>query len=860
MLALLHSSKKYGKHLLVLFVYIRLLSGYSVRSQTPECQIYESFNINILFDKIGYKSFPALFEEPSGLYLPIDEMFEFLKIYRTITDDGQIIKGYIDNEKNRYEINLQQNNIIYKGQIFLFTADEAILDMGILYLKKELLSRVFGFNINFNFRSLSANFNSDFELPIQKWIKQEKARENLQKIKNEIVYDTIISRQYNWLNIGTASWSYSSNQSWDHQGETRFGLGFGAELIGGEANIWLNYSDQYGFDKYRQLYNWRYVNNQSEIVRQIQLGRINNRTISSIFVPVDGFSLSNTPTTLRKALGDYLISNYTEADWLVELYINNVLIDFVKADASGLYSFKVPVVYGTNEITLRFYGPNGEERLEEKTFNMPYNLLPKGEFEYKLSGGILLDSLHSKMGRAVANYGITRWLTASVGIEYLSSINRPDIPFFQASIQPIPKLIIIGEYAHKVRTKGTLNYTFPGNTVFTLEYSKFEKGQKAIIYNYLEDRMGSLSVPFHIKRLAGYFRNSLRQYIYPNFSYNTGDFTISGYYRNYNINISDYFNWSNIGRLTVYSNVSFSAKLRGEYTIGPSVQYNFTTGKIISYRAELEKRLKNRGYLSLAYEKNLISNYSGFNISMRYDLSCMTTYFSSCFTNRKIQTTEAASGSLASIKGNKYVHFDRRSTIGRSGICVEPFIDVNFNGIKDNGEHYVKNISVKCNGGQIVEREKDSIIYITGLEPFVDYSLILDESGFENIAWRIAQKNIKVCTDPNQFKRLRIPVCPMGEVSGLVVDADSNKAGIGRILVCIYDSNGVLISKVQSESDGYFSYFGLRPGNYTACIDSLQLLVLRKKTTTVSFNILENEMGDIVDVGNIVLSNTNQKN
>ena len=130
-------------------------------------------------------------------------------------------------------------------------------------------------------------------------------------------------------------------------------------------------------------------------------------------------------------------------------------------------------------------------------------------------------------------------------------------------------------------------------------------------------------------------------------------------------------------------------------------------------------------------------------------------------------------------------------------------------------------------------------------------SLVLDESEFQNIAWRLSKKSIRVCLDPNQFKKISLPVLPMGEVSGMVLD--DRQCGLGRVLVCVNDESGKLVASIQSEPDGYFTYFGLRPGKYVLSIDPQQLQILRKKAPEIPFTIRPDELGDLVDVGNVVL-------
>jgi outer membrane protein OmpA-like peptidoglycan-associated protein len=157
----------------------------------------------------------------------------------------------------------------------------------------------------------------------------------------------------------------------------------------------------------------------------------------------------------------------------------------------------------------------------------------------------------------------------------------------------------------------------------------------------------------------------------------------------------------------------------------------------------------------------------------------------------------------------------------------------------------------------VLHRKNDSIARVVGLEPFVEYNLTFDETEFKNIAWRIDAKNVKVTTDPNQFKTIEVPVKPMGEMSGTVVD--ENNKGIARILINIDAENGQTERTVMSESDGFFSFLGLKPGNYTAKVDPKQLDALRMKANELSFQIKEDLNGDITDAGKIKLTYVSEK-
>jgi hypothetical protein len=286
-------------------------------------------------------------------------------------------------------------------------------------------------------------------------------------------------------------------------------------------------------------------------------------------------------------------------------------------------------------ITLRFYGPNGEERSEEKVISMPYNMLPKGEFEYRISGGYVLDSINSRYDRSEVNLGLNRWFTIGGGTEYLSSIrtNKPYIPFGTFTFQPFKKLIITGEYAHEVRFKSTLNYTFPHNTVLELQYSNYNKNQTAIIYNYLEERVAGLSIPYRINKASGLLKGTFRENIYSNFAYNAAEFFATGHYLNFNANLSNFCNWTSFGWLNIYSNLALGMRVSKGFNMRLNGQYNYSTKSLISYKVELEKQIFKNGLLTVGYENNVLANYNSLNASFKYNFSFISAFASSYFSN-----------------------------------------------------------------------------------------------------------------------------------------------------------------------------------------------------------------------------------
>ena len=198
-----------------------------------------------------------------------------------------------------------------------------------------------------------------------------------------------------------ADWSVNNNQTIGGRTDTRLNLDLGTVIAGGGSQYpVLNYNNNTSFEEKQQQYLWRFVNNDRPVLRQVMAGKISSQVTSSIFNPIVGIQLTNTPTTYRRSFGTYTISDITDPYWVVELYVNNVLVDYMKADASGFYKFEVPLVYGNSAVKLKFYGPWGEERVKEQNISIPFNFLPPKELEYTLSAGIVEDTLSSRFSRA----------------------------------------------------------------------------------------------------------------------------------------------------------------------------------------------------------------------------------------------------------------------------------------------------------------------------------------------------------------------------------------------------------------------------------------------------------------------------
>ncbi len=843
------------KAFLINILVICLLLANPVKAQEtfPE---YDELTVEMSIPRFGVLEIPIAIKGQEA-FLPVQNIFDILKIKNEETEAG--ISGFIIHPDSTYTINFRENRITYKNETYSLPASDFIESPTGNYLRSDYFGRIFGLDTEFSFRSLSVNLQTEKELPVLKQMRLQKMRENLDRVKGIVNPDTLIPRSYPFFKPGILDWGLIGTQQTEIKNDNRLMLGFGTMFLGGETNLMLNYSTRVPFDSRNQFYQWRYVNNENRVFKQITAGRIFTRATSSLFAPVSGVQFSNSPLQNRRSFGTYTLSDYTDPRWTVELYVNNVLVDFVQADASGFYTFDVPLMYGNTAVNLRFYGPYGEERVETRLINIPYNFVPKNELEYTLSAGIVENDDLNRFSRLNLNYGLNNAITIGGGVEYLSEVESGEImPFVNSSVRVAQGLLFSGQYMFGVKGEALLSYRTPRSLQVDLNYVNYDKDQTAINFNYLEERKISLSTPIRTRDFSMFARFSLNQIIMPTTEFTTAQILLSGAVMGISTNITTYGIYNDrLKQPTIYSSISQTYRLPNRFLFSPQLQYDFSRNNFNNLILELERPIFAHGFLNVAYENNFLRNAHIFELGFRYSLNFAQTAFTSRIGNRNSSFVQSARGSLLLDHNTGQILTNNRSSMSRAALTIIPFLDLNHNGLKDPMEPAVPGLELKNRSGRLDYNEDKTVLRITELQPYIDIIVELDPVSLDNIAWKIPNPKIAVQTLPNHFQEILVPVEVMGEVAGMVYFKDeSGTRGQGRIIINILDAEGNQAARILSEGDGYFTYLGLAPGKYIAEIDAEQLQNLGYEASPekMEFEIEVDEYGDIVDTLEFTLS------
>lgn len=850
------NATKYCGRLSLYFTLSLLFIVPNLRAQSfPQ---YDELVVEMNVPKLGSFELPIAIKNEEA-FLSIAGVFENLGIKYEVDRNSQAISGFLLSSQNKYQIIPDSFIIIMGDKTHQLSSDAFIQTPMEVYLHSDIFGDLFQLEAKFNFRSLSVDVDTDLELPIMREMRLQRMRNNIRELRGEEVPDTTLEREFPLMRGAVLDWGIITTQQTEGINDHRFNLGFGGMIAGGEANILLNYSDRIPFRSRNQFYQWRYVNNDSRIFKQATAGKITTKATSTLYAPVVGVQLTNTPLRNRRSFGSYTLSDFTEPGWTVELYVNNILVDYMEADASGFYKFEVPLMYGNTNVNLRFYGPWGEERTQEQVISIPYNFLPKNELEYTLSAGVVENDLNSKFSRFELNYGLGTSITVGAGVEYLSTLRSGEkvMPFVASSVRLTSNLLFSGNYTYGVKAEGLLSYRSPGNLQFDLNYINYDKDQTAITYNYLEERKISLSLPVRTSFFNAYARMSVNQIILPNIQFTSGQLLLSGLLFGVSTNLTTYalFN-DQLSSGSVYSTLSQSYRLPYRFLFTPQVQFDFSSTEFTNLIVRIERQIFERGYLNIGLENNFRRNTNIFELGFRYTFNFGQASSNARIGNENSSFMQSARGSLFLDDRSGAVTFSDRSNLGKSAITIIPFLDLNSNGKKDEMEPGVPGLALSKAAGRQLYNEDRSEIRIFDLEPYVPLVLEIDPISLDNIAWKIENPQIELVPLPNQVNSVFVPVSVMGEVSGMVFFQDKEGTiGQGRVIVNILDDKGRQVTRVLSEADGYFTFLGLKPGKYVAEIDPDQLedLNYTAEPNAAQFEIEIDEYGDIVDTLEFIL-------
>jgi len=788
------------------------------------------------------------------LYLPIGELFSRVKVDFNFSKDNSSVTGFFVHEKSKYSIDvLKESATLDEKRYQLYRKDFYITETDI-YINTDLYDKIFGIEIDFDFKQLKAFLSSKEKLPAV----LEFERSILRNGKNDnpeytTKADYTIPRMRKYLGLGVMDWGLYYTHSSPGYDFGSYNLSLGSEILGGDLNVFLNGNSDKILEEKNSDIRWRYVDDKKWF-KQGMLGNLN--LTSGLLTNTRGFRITNAPPVSRRTIGKYKIFDQTYPNWEVELYINNEFISYAKANENGYFEFNVPLLYGSNYITLKYYGPSGEIRFEERVVQVPFNLIPKGILEYNVSGGTLRVDDHNAFSESTLSWGITDYLTVGSGLTYFdyTGINKFN-PNANLSLRIIDNLIFSTNYFHELKKSASLSILLPSQIYTTVSYINYDKNLYFNEAEYKEEKSITAYIPLTFKKYSASFRIGARDIMSDFFKLrllNTGVFFN---YKRFQGSLISNLAWAktsgNYDNSGSYSSASISYRLLNDLLLRQETNINHSPGKVTSAGIYIDKSIFKAGWLTVSVFRNFENNdYSG-GITFRYDFSFSRYSTEYSASRHGWNVYNSVNGSIGFDQFKQKFITDNQNMVSRGGLSLVPFIDLNNNDVLDKNERVLETeFSTIMNAGKLVKSENRKDYWYVDLDPYNKYRLEIVPVSFDNPLLRPKYKTYDLTIDPNRFKLVNVPVYVSGIISGnIVLQSGSTTKGVPTFKIILESSNGLQKYEKLTFSDGEFIFDNIPPGKYVVYPDQDDLNKHSFNSTTgiLTVEIRPSEEGEIID-------------
>lgn len=577
----------------------------------------------------------------------------------------------------------------------------------------------------------------------------------------------------------------------------------------------------------------------------------------------------------RRNFSNTTIEEFVLPGWRVQLFRNGQFIEEKFGNEQNTVIFDdVETYFGANLFELKLYGPDGEQETRVQTVNVGENQIAKGEVDfllsvsdnqYRLLDGEVRESDAVKAAVAKIGVGLTDKTTISGGIHqlWIDDVKSNyfstalDTQFIGAALKFEISKQDTGGYGTFVGWNGRLSHALQFN--FT--------------NRYLNDFTSELYPETQELKNVSSLRLNGRTELFNRINWNasaTLKTDIQGEnYKTIDANISDNLlggtfasglNYNDAREDKLSARLYFARDLNGW---GVSSSWNFSPDNGLNTE---------NFYLSVRWPQHLsqyretrlqYKNTTDDSLALRHQHNWRTQ-----FANIGLAASLASGGDWSvnlSMSGNLSVaskmsqwNFTRSATNNLGRIDAFVYFDENRNytydpeetkieGVSFGGNHLWKEHTTELNG--VVRLNSNNRIQ----------NIYIDEGSLPDPYFMPALSSANVITHAGGTNRVEFPVHTVNEIEGTVFrQANEESRGISKLKLSLQDEQQQTIAITTTESDGYFYFSKIPPGNYTIEIDDTYLKKNELHVIADTLSLNAPTEGDAIYIGDIRLARANQ--
>lgn len=776
------------------------------------------------------------------MFLPILELFDLLQIYYEPSPGDFTVSGTFLSPDQPFRIMVTQQRVSFNGNVYVFEADDFRIGEMDLFASPRVFEEVFGLFFTISLNQLSLTLDTDHILPVERAAERARLRQMIEsrdiaRTFHPLAYD----RDRRIAGIGFVDYNITGGFSQDNP-SMNFNLVSGAELFGGDiqgslGGSWSGHAHLLRASNLR----WRYVVRDNPHFSTFQAGQMS--TTGVLPRSIRGVSVSNDPVEPRRIFESYVVDGTTEPDSEVELYLNNRLIDFQRANEIGYYRFEFPLTYGTTQLSINIFTPTGEALQIDRRIQIPFTFLPPGEFAYNIQGGqteiFLSEGEEEKwLFHGDVAYGITEWLTAKAGTEYIQSITD-DRPFFYGglSARVMSQYLLNLDVAPDGFYRGIASVMYPTGRSISLQYTNYQDNPFYSMGGAEQDAQLTFFSPFTMfTRPMGVrvgadhqmFGNSSATRYRADLSMRVGRMNIRANYRDALFVVEDEYSFGR-GLLTGSLTYTFMRSpglpvfVRGMFLRG-NVSYSIPESALEDISLQMTRSLRQWGRVNFDVSYDFRNEQTQMRLGFIMDLRTFRSSTNVDVRNDRAVIRQNFRGSVGFDRNPDRMVMSNRNQVGRAGASVILFVDNNNSGTFDEGDEIIPYRAIRLDRSAQIFVGRDGIVRINQLQSYFRYNMEVVRQALPNPLLAPGKDNFSFIADPNRYKRIEIPFYRTGIIDGTVyITRDEERRPQGGLRLIITGLDNDFRETVRNFSDGSFFAMDMPPGKYTIEVDPTQL-------------------------------------
>ncbi len=812
--------------------------------------------------------------DEGGLLLPLGEFMRVLEFPIGVDPPNGRADGWFLAENRVFALDLLNGEVVIEGRVRKFDRQLVELHEDDIYVDTRLLSRWFPVDIEFDLANLLVAVDSREPLLVEQRLEREKrlgvalSRRARQKAEYETV--DVPYQWANWPLVNVSSQAgFRESASGVSEVTSRYNMLATADLMKMDSSLFVAGDEQQGVTQARFE-----MGRKDPAAGLLGPLRATSYTFGDIATPpIDliarstfgrGAQISSFPLQRSGEFDSTTLIGELPLGWEVELYRNEVLLDFRKSRTDGRYEFEdIPLRFGVNVLRLEFFGPQGQRREEVQRFLIGPGQAPAGEFYFRIAANQQQESLipvpvsgatvagdQQGEARAVSEieYGVNQHLSLAAGASTLPlDGGRRDYGNVSARVGYGPvfgRLDFVGDSAGGKSGKLGLQFNLPLNFAIQMEHSEF---RDFVSEEIIDD--GDLTVRRSEMRMDG---------VIPGGSYFRVPFTIGG---SRELSESGETESRLDNRLSIsIKRISFSNNLDWLVVNGGANDYTTASGSFLtsgrvgrtSLRGGLQYNIEPDGdptAATLAVEHLIDTDFSG-RVGVEQSFVGNNTLTITAGLSRRFDVASLGlrgewmdDGSWGTFMTLSFAfgreprtgdwQMSSRQMANRGSASARVFLDNDYDGSYGEDDTLLEDVNFRSiSGSGNRKTNADGVAFLTGLPAHRETDISLPGNSLEDPYWVPDADGFTIVPRPGSTAIVDFPIVVTGEIDGMVYLLEQDRqVEVADVNLQLVSADGKVVARTRSVFDGFFLFEFVRPGDYLVRVDPDQLSRLGMRST-----------------------------